>query len=122
MKDVKKYRLVPLNYSPTKNEAEKETVEKKLRDILDDPDLSSSEKLVRYEDALKRRDLGSLQEVKETKTTFPSLPILPEPPVPKDANTSRKAITPKRKSKTVARKPLKRLIGRGADSLVINSW
>ena len=78
MKDVKKYRLVPLSYSPTKNEAEQETIEKKLRDILEDRELSSSEKLARYEDALKRRDLGSMQEVKETTRPIPSLPTIPK--------------------------------------------
>ena len=126
MKDVKKYRLVPLSYSPTKNEAEQETIEKKLRDILEDRELSSSEKLARYEDALKRRDLGSMQEVKETTRPIPSLPTIPkieEPAVRRGEKVIRKANLPKKKkSRTVVRKPLKRLVGRGSDSLVVDSW
>lgn len=125
MKDVKKYRLVPMNYSPTKNEAEQETVEKKLRDILEDRELSSSEKLARYEDALKRKDLGSLQDVKDTPKPIPPLPILPiakEPAGRKGEKVVRKANLPKKKSKVMIRKPLKRLTGSGTDSLVVNSW
>ena len=105
MKDVKKYRHVPLSYSPTNNEAEQETIEKKLRDILENRELSSSEKLARYEDALKRKDLGSMQEVKETTRPIPSLPTIPkmdEPAVRRGEKVIRKANLPKKKkSRTV---------------------
>ena len=138
MKEIKKFRLVPLSYAPTRLEALQDDLEKKMQDILRDETLTTSERLARYEDALKRKgNTLADEEERGEKMTAKQIPIIIPPPVhfetaespstanvPESKNTKNKTQrkVKQRISRNVTRKSMKRLVGRGNDSLEVVPW
>ena len=130
MKESKAYRLVPLSYAPTKLEALQDDLERKMMSILEDKTLTSSEKLSRYEDALQRRDnaIAGEEDRAESKVISKPSPVVIQLPSSSEApGTVKKKVIMKRSKqpravRNVARKPIKKQVGRGSDSLVIDSW
>ena len=107
-----------------------------MQDILGDETLTTSERLARYEDALKRKgNTLADEEERGEKAISRQIPIIiPSPSaivetVPSTNVQSLKKISnptikkvKQRLPRKVVRKSIKQLIGRGKDSLEVVSW
>ena len=135
MKEVKKYRLVPLTYAPTKLEALQEDLEQRMKGILEDESLSTSERLARYEDALKRKNntLADEEEKGEKRKDIPIILTVPAIPtkidsVPDLAGGDVTSVRQKSRMKqariprVTSSKIVKKHFGRGIDSIEVELW